>query len=299
MLLPRSTLSRAALPACLLLALGACGETPAPPATAAMPASTPEAIATRTDATPLEDAAAPVTGLDGGAVRTFLVTEYGELAQLQGDWPGVPVAKGLGTDAASREVCARGAIGTPEAPAELVAVCGVPDDAGHVTSALTDFFLLREDGDAVVAVARTHMDTFGSSGDVAEISVRRFGPRLHGFVVEDGFTGQGITIGSTSLVLPHDDGFKVAATLRSSLDNLGAMAGCAERDDCTPDTAFDLSFELAVDDRDATAAAWPLRVRERGEACGRRIDRTHQVPFDASAGTWTVPARLQREEGCD
>jgi|GEM_PF-189542 len=294
-----STLSRAALSACLLPGLVACGDAPGPPPAAAVPASMPEAIATRTDDA-AHAAASPATGLDGGAVRMFLVDQYGELAQLAGDWPGAPVTGGLGTVAASREVCARAAIGTPDAPAELVAVCGVPDGAGHVTSALTDFFLLRhDDTGAVSAAARQHMDRFGSSGDVGDVSVRRFGPRLHGFVVEDGFTGQGITIGNTSLVLPDGDGFRVAASLRSSLDNLGAMAGCAERDDCTPDAAFDLSFELAVDDRDATAAAWPLRVRERGEACGRRVDRMHQVPFDVSAGTWTVPARLQREEGCD
>ncbi|MCD9007706.1 hypothetical protein LDO31_15980 [Luteimonas sp. XNQY3] len=294
---PRSTLSRAAFPACLLLALGACGQTPAPPAAAAMPASAPETIATRSTDVPRNDAPS-VTGLDGGAVRTFLVTQYGELAQLQGDWPGTPVAEGLGSDAASREVCAREAIGTPDAPAELLAVCGVPDDAGHATTARIDFFLLRADADTVTAAAHTHADGFGSTGDVADVDVRRFGPRLYGFVVEDGFTGQGITIGNTSLVLPDGDGFKVAATLRSSLDNLGAMAGCAERDDCTPDAAYDLSFELAIDDQGAGAAAWPLRVREQGEACGRRVERTHRVPFDVAAGTWAVPASLQRE-GCD
>ncbi|MGO3127309.1 MAG: hypothetical protein ACTIJY_04480 [Luteimonas sp.] len=293
----RPTLSRDALCACLLLALGACGgEAPARPATAAMPASTPEAPPTR-DHTPRETAA-PASGLDGGAVRTFLVSQYGELAQLSGDWPGRPVADGLGSEAASREVCAREAIGTPDAAAELVAVCGVPDDAGHATPARIDFFLLRKRADAVIAVARAHMDGFGSTGDVADIAVHRFGPHLYGFVVEDGFTAQGITIGNSSLVLPDGDSFKVAATLRSSLDNLGAMAGCAERDDCAPDSAYDLSFELGIDDRDAGAAGWPLYVREQGEACGRRIDRTHQVPFDMPTGTWSVPAALQGE-ACD
>jgi len=296
MLWPRSTLSRAAFPACLLIALGACSESPAPPAAAALPASTPETVTTRTDAT--RESSTPVTGLDGGAVRAFLVTQYGDLAQLQGDWPGTPVADDLGHDAASREVCAREAVGTPEAPAELVAVCGVPDNAGHATTARIDFFSLQMEEDAVASVARAHMDGFGSTGDVAEVTVRRFGPRLYGFAVEDGFTGQGITIGNTSLVLPDADGFKVAATLRSSLDNLGAMAGCAERDDCAPDADYDLSFQLAIDTHDASAAAWPLRVHEQGEACGRRVDRTHQVPFDVAKGAWSVPAALQRE-GCE
>lgn len=293
---PRSTLSRTALPACLLLTLGACGQTP-PPAAAALPAPMPEALAPPADDTS-HAAALPATGLNGGAVRSFLVTQYGELAQLQGDWPGAPVAEGLGHDAASREVCAREATGTQDAPAELVAVCGVPDGAGHATGARIDFFLLRSDADHVTAAARAHMDGFGSTGDVADVDVRRFGPHLYGFVVEDGFTGQGVTIGSSSLVLPDGDGFRVAATLRSSLDNLGAMAGCVERDDCAPDTTYDLSFELAVDDRDASAVAWPLQVREQGDACGRRVERTHQVPFDVATGMWTVPAALQRE-GCD
>lgn len=291
----RETLSRAALPACVLFALSACSETPTPET--ALPAPASDAVVTRTTGVTRENAV-PVTGLDGGAVRAFLVTQYGPLAQLQGDWPGTPVADGLGTDAASREVCARAPIGTPDTPAELVAICGVPDGAGHVTSALTDFFLLRETDSVVSANAHAHMDRFGSSGDVADISVHQVGPRRYGFMVEDGFTGQGITIGNTSLVMPDGAGFKVAASLRSSLDNLGAMAGCAERDNCTQDAAYDLAFDLGIDDRDATAAVWPLRVRERGDGCGRRIDRTYQVPFDAAAGMWAVPPELQRD-GCD
>lgn len=293
---PRSTLSRAAPPACLLLALGACSETPAPPAAAALPASTPEAVTTRVDAA--REPSIPVTGLDGGAVRAFLVTQYGELAQLQGDWPGTPVVDDLGNDAASREVCAREAVGTPEAPAEFVAVCGVPDDAGHATTARIDFFSLQMKQDAVASVARAHMDGFGSTGDVADVTVRRLGPRLYGFVVEDGYTGQGITIGNTSLVLPDGDGFKVGARLLSSLDNLGAMAGCVERDDCAQDAEYDLTFQLTIDANNASAAAWPLRVHEQGEACGRRVDHTHLVPFDVTTGAWAVPPALQRE-GCE
>ncbi|MDR6991762.1 hypothetical protein [Luteimonas sp. 3794] len=292
---PRLSFARLACAACLLV-LAACSESPKPGAVSATPTLPPDVAATPSE--PPQAAAAPVTGLDGGAVRAYLVSQYGELAQLQGDWPGTPAADGLGRDAASREVCAREAIGTPEVPAELVAVCGVPDGAGHATTARIDVFLLQLGTDGVTATARQHMDGFGDNGDVAELAVRRFGPRLHGFVVDDGFTGQGITIGTSHLVLPHAGGFAVAATLRSSLDNLGAMAGCGERDDCTPDAAFDLMFDLAIDDRDATAVAWPLRVRERGEACGRRIDRTHLVPFDPTTGAWAVPAELQRD-GCD
>ncbi len=291
----RHTRSRAALPFGLLFALAACSETPAPPAAAALPSTVPDALTTTADR-PRDPA--PPAGLDGGAVRAFLVEQYGDLAQLQGDWPGTPLAADLGRDAAVREVCARAAIGSADAPAELVAVCGVPDLAGHATTARIDVFLLRPRGAAVTAAARQHLDGFGSTGDIVEIAVRRFGPRLYGLLIEDGFTGQGVTIGTTSVVLPDGDGFTVAATLRSSLDNLGAMAGCAERDDCAPDAALDLTFDLAIDDRDAAAAAWPLRVREHGEACGRRVDRTVEVPFDAASGTWTVPASLQRD-GCD
>lgn len=289
---------RCLLVAALSCVLAACGETPAPPAAAAMPASTPEVLATR-DALPARDAAQTPVGLDGGAVRDYLVSQYGELAQLQGDWPGTPVAEGLGNTPASREICAREAIGSADAPAELVAVCGVPDGAGHVTTALTDFFQLRLVDGAVVADARQHMDSFGSIGDVADVEVRRFGPRLYGFVVEDGFTGQGITVGNASIVLPDAGAFHQAGSLRTSLDNLGAMEGCAERDDCAPDAGYDLAFELTVDMRDATAAVWPLRVHERGEACGRRVDRSHAVPFDGAAGAWRVPPALQRDSGCD
>lgn len=295
-------LSRPGLTASLALALAACADVPAPPPATVLPAATASASASREREHAHVDALPP-TGLDGGAVRAYLVSQYGALAQLSGDWPGVPQADGLGNAAALREVCARETVGSAEAPAELVAVCGMPDDAGHVTTALLDLFLLRHaDGQLahgqVEPTARQHMDAFGSNGDIAGITVRSFGPRLHGFVVEDGFTGQGITIASTHIVLPGDGGFRHAATLRSSLDNTGAMQGCALRGDCLPDAAFDVGFTFDIDDRDATAATWPLRVRERGEACGWRIDRTHLVPFDAASGTWQVPAELQRE-ACD
>ncbi|MEN5116662.1 hypothetical protein ABE488_04915 [Luteimonas sp. TWI662] len=282
------------------LALSACGQAQ-PPAAAALPATTAEAVATpaprtaNADDTAVEPGA-PV-GLPGGCVRDYLVTQYGDLAQLVGTWPGLPLADELGDDAATREVCARAAIGTHDAPAEFVAVCGVPDDAGHATTARIDLFALRADGARAVADARAHLVDFGSTGDVADVDVRRLGPHLHGFVIEDGFTAQGLTIGNTSLVLPDGDSFTVAASLRSSLDNLGAMAGCAERDDCPPDTGYDLTFELDVDARDAGVVAWPLRVREYGEACGRRIDRTYTVPFDAATNAWRVPPVLQRD-GC-
>lgn len=290
-------LPRAWLAASVSLALAACSEATAPPAAAALPATTADLVTTRTREGGIEDASPPA-GLDGGAVRAFLVAQYGDLAQLAGDWPGVPHGERLGVAAASREVCAREAVGTTDAPAELVAVCGVPDDAGHAISALVDFFLLRQNGDLLDSVARAHMDTFGSNGDVVDVTVRRFGPGLHGFIVEDGFTGQGITITSSSIVLPRDGGFHEAATLRSSLDNAGAMESCAMRGDCPPDGAYDLRFDFDIDARDTTATAWPLRVRERGEACGQRVDRTHLVPFDVAAGVWTVPAELQRTS-CD
>ncbi|VXA92238.1 conserved exported hypothetical protein [Luteimonas sp. 9C] len=295
----RSTLSRAPLTACLLLALGACGEPPAPAGATEMPAPALDASTPRAAEVP-GGAAPPPTGLDGAAVRAFLVRQYGDLAQLSGDWPGAPLVEWLGHETALREVCAREAVGTPDAPAELLAVCGVPDDAGHATTARLDFFRLQADAgaDVVNATARAHMEGFGSTGDIADLDVRRLGPRLYGFVVEDGFTAQGITITNTSLVLPDGDGFKVAGSLRSSLDNLGAMAGCAERDDCAQDAAYDLTFDLALDARDADAVAWPLRVRERGDACGRRVERTHLVPFDVARHAWTVPEALQRD-GCD
>lgn len=281
--------------ACVACALAACSAPSAPPAAAALPAATPDTLDARSDA-PVPDAA-PV-GVPSGAVRQFLVHQYGELAQLQGDWPGVPLAADLGRRDAMREVCAREAIGTPDAPAELVAVCGVPDGAGHVDTALTDFFLLRAEGAGVAAEARQHMDMFGSTGDVVDVAVRRFGPRVFGFVVEEGFTAQGVTVGSIAIVLPEGEGFGLAAHLRSSLDNLGAMTACAERGDCADDAGYDLGFTLEIDRRDAGAAVWPLRVRESGEACGRRVERTHQVPYDMGSGRWTVPAVLQRD-GCE
>ncbi|MCD9029347.1 hypothetical protein LDO26_14190 [Luteimonas sp. BDR2-5] len=260
------------------------------------------------DALPGTSPPPAAVGLPGGAVREFLVAHYGELAQLSGDWPGTPVAgSGLGDAAASREVCTRAPVGSEDAPAELLAVCGVPDGAGHATAAITDFFLLRAAGDGadgngaagrgVIAKARAHQQTFGSLGAVSGIEVRRLGARRHGFLVESGFTGQGITIGTYSLVVPRGDGFHEAAWLRSSIDNAGMLADCPGADDCDGDATFDVAYDLAIDDSRPDADAYALLVREHGDLCGRRVDTVHRLAFDAATGTWAVPAALQRE-GC-
>ncbi|UNK41984.1 hypothetical protein MNO14_13650 [Luteimonas sp. S4-F44] len=272
------------------LSLSACGQAQ-PPAAAALPTTTVEAVTTPTrEPTSADDMAADQdepAGLPGGWVRDYFVTQYGELAQLIGTWPGAPIAPGLGADPAEREVCARAAVGSADAPAELVAVCGIPDGAGHVTSALVDLFLLEAGDGLAVAAARQHLTDYGSSGDVADVRVQRFGAALYGVVIEDGFTGQGITVGARSLLLPHAGGFREAATVRSSLEH-----------DQAPEDALDLAFDLTVDDRDRQAPAWPLVVREHGQACGRHVDREYRLAFDPATGTWPIPAALQRDR-CD
>ncbi|WP_101925270.1 MULTISPECIES: hypothetical protein [Luteimonas] len=299
---PPLTAPWAALCASLLLA--ACAETPADPAGAALPSATAASADTAVRAAPTADAAgiapdaAPV-GLPGDAVRDFLVARYGALAQLAGDWPGTPLTDaGLGDAAALRDVCVRAPVGEADAPAELVVVCGLPDGAGHVTPAITDFFLLRRDGDTIAAAAESHQQTFGSFGDLADIAVHRVGAKRYGVVIESGFTGQGITLGTRDIVLPRDGGFAAAASLRSTLDNAGWMSACLDAGTCAAEDAFDLQFDLDLDDSRSAAEVYPLLVRERGTACGRRIDATYRLAFDAATGAWPVPAALQRD-GCD
>ena len=299
-MMPVSVAAPRALGIAAALLLAACNA-PADPPAAAAPGDTATASAPPRDDS--GEGASPSTatdavGLPGGAVRELLVARYGELAQLQGDWPGMPVAgSGLGDAAASRSVCAREAIGSVAAPAELLAVCGVPDDAGHATPSITDFFLLRQRGDAVEVAAFAHRQDFGSLGDITDIAVRRLGAARHGFVIDSGFTGQGITVGTRDIVLADGHGFHDAASLRSAIDNAVATGDCAAGGDCDQ-AVFDVSYALAVDDSQPDADAYPLLVHAQGRLCGRPIDERHRLPFNAASGRWQVPAALLRE-GCD
>lgn len=271
------------------LLLAACNApTPAPSTTAATPPST--------SGSPKATAAAP----DDAAVQGFLTALYGPSAKRDGEWKGVPVQAAYRDqdagerEAVTRQVCEDKTVTIAGVPSRLLAVCGRPDDFGHPTPGLNDFFLLQAEGGRAVARAQAHL-AYGSMGQPGDVDAVQLGPDLWGFAVDSGFTNMGQTTGSRSFVIPRDGAFHDAGFIRTDLSN--AMAeDCDDGKPCTSPTAYDIEFDIQPD-RSAAGPVWPLQVRESGHACGTPATAQHRVEFDAATQAYRVP-RILKREGC-
>lgn len=234
------------------------------------------------------------------AVTQFLQGVYGPNAALSGRWSGEPLDATLKPSApqagGEREVCARKAVTVAGQPTVLLAVCGAPDSPGHVSAANTDFFLLRSENGKLVATAQKHFESFGSIGAVSSVEVERFGADLYGFIVEGGFSNQGYNAGARNIVLPHNATFVDAGWLRSEMDNDLAMENCRERGDCGPNAAYNIGFDLHIDDSTPHAAAYPLRIKETGQACGKPAQADYTLTLDMRTMRYDIPKALQRDD---
>ena len=255
-------------------------------------------------ATPAPKATGPQAGpIDDAAVSAFLASTYGPAAAQSGEWKTVPAdaafrAEGGESDGQIvRTVCEREPVTLAGQPAMLLAVCGSVQEAGHPAAGVNDFFLLQRSGDTLSATSSAHMAEFGSRGTPGEVDVERLGADLYGFVVETGFYNMGQSVGTRHILLPKGNTFIDAGWFRDDLSNEDSMKGCGERGDCGPDDAYDIDFDLRVDDSDPAAAAYPLLVTESGTACGKPADAQHRMTLDSASMTYEVPAALQRD-GC-
>ena len=273
---------------------------------ACSPASDPVAGATParagTPATAPAQPAPPPATIDDVAVASFLASTYGPAAGPTGEWSTTPTDAGFRIEDESdgqviRTVCEREPVTRDGQPALLLAICGTVQGAGHPASGVNDFFLLRREGDALAAAASAHMLEFGSAGSPGDVDAARLGADLYGFVVESGFYNMGQGVQTRHVVLPEAGGFVDAGWFRERLDNRDWMEGCRERGDCGQAGAYDIEFELDIDDSDAAAAAYPLLVTESGTACGKPADARYRLTLDPATMTYAVPKALQRD-GC-
>lgn len=275
---------------CALL-VAACTRAPAPDAaTDAAPAAASVAPTSGTPA-PAADVPAPTTD---DVVATALATLYGPDARATGEWTTVPADAALRVDAeaagdVTRRVCARGAGGKPGEV--LVAVCGQLKAFGHPTAGVLDLFLLRAGADPVAA--RMALRDVGSMGNPGEVAVRRLGATLAGFESTSGFFNMGEGVQTRRLFVPRDGRFEEAGWMHASRSYRGDCDGDAE---CP--NAFDVRFDLRIDDSNPRAAAYPLVVTEQGRACGRDVQATHTLAFDPGTFRYVIPDALKRERGC-
>ena len=244
------------------------------------------------------------TAVDNVALDGFLAAVYGHGASRTRPWVHAPLQasfRDTETEAnapenVTRQLCADESVIQGGQPARLIAICGQPEDYGHPTPGLTDFFLLRMQDGKAVAAAQQHLQEYGSMGNPGEVKAMQLGADLWGFVVRSSFSNMGYTASTWGLVLPKDGGFHDAGFFRSHIDNLGLVEGCDDASQpCTAPKAFNINFALDTDRSNPTAAHWPLVVSESGPACEKPATATHRVLLDPSTLRYQVPNILKRE----
>jgi hypothetical protein len=232
---------------------------------------------------------APTPAFDAKAsLVAYLTGVYGVHAARGETW-----IDGADDARVQRSVCAFGPMEGDPRRHFLLAVCGEWLARGHSSPGLVDFHLLEPtaDGFHPTATARDH--GFGSDGHPGTVSLVRLGRERGGFLVEEGWVGQGLVTGTRSIVEFRDGALRTLAAVRSGIANAGA-ADCLEAADCA--SSFDVDFAQSLDDSAPAADAYPLLVHETGRECGAEVDRRHRFAFDAASGRYPVPATLMRED---
>lgn len=267
-------------------------------------ASDPSAASPPTSPDAKKPIDAPSAQVDNTALDAFLASVYGQGASRTRPWVHAPLQASLrdteteanAPENVTRQLCADESIFQGGQPARLIAICGQPEDYGHPTPGLTDFFLLRMQDGKAVAAAQQHLQEYGSMGNPGEVKVMQLGADLWGFVVRSSFTNMGYTSSTWGIVLPKDGGFQDAGFFRSHIDNLGLVEGCDDASQpCTDPKAFNIDFALDTDRSHPTAAHWPLVVTENGPACGKPANATHRVLLEPTTMRYQVPNILKRE----
>lgn len=223
-------------------------------------------------------------------LQDFLSATYGATASLVASWASHDDHERL----LQRQVCANQAVDVRGQAHRLLAVCATVNDAGHAESGLIDFFVLRHEAQGWQVAASQRDGAFGSFGRPGDVSTLRLGHDFYGFRVDQSWVGQGYLIGTQSIVVPRGERLAVAAAVRSSLDNEGAI-DCDDEPRCEA-RKLDLRFDLRVDQAAPEAKVYPLLVREHGRDCGRTLERSYRLDFDPATGQYAVPEALQRED---
>jgi hypothetical protein len=265
--------------------LAACS--PAPPAaTPAAPAPVPDAGAATASKPQISRT---------GKLAAFLRKRYGATARLSGTWTGRWQNEDAEQRAVSWRLCAEQPVVGGDDWQQLLAVCGTLEGAAHPDPGVIDFYVLRDAGDHFEPAATLNGATFGSMGDPGKVTILRLGSDFYGFRIEHAWAGQGYLLASQDLVVPSPHGLVDAGSLRSHIDNRSAL-DCAADDAACQAQAFDIDFELRVDDSNPSTRIWPLLVTERGDSCGQPLQREHRFSLDTQTWKYRFTEALQRED---
>lgn len=151
------------------------------------------------------------------------------------------------------------------------------EDAAHVTSGLIGAFVVGEVNGKLKLSAGAKALPYGGWGKApTQFQFKQLGPDYqYGWLVESGYTAQGLTSVAQSILLPA--GGKVS--------EIGTLMVC------------DKELEVSVDTNAMGSRLSPLVVKIKPFEAGRKAKvKTVTVPFDDKSGKYRLPKELQ--SGC-
>ena len=216
------------------------------------------------------------------AFAAFMADAYGSYDAKEDGWSQP------GDAAVVHSICARKSVRIESAEHILLAVCGATRETGsHGEQGSVDFYVLKADGGRLTIAAELLEVASGSFGTPGKVTPLQLGPAFHGFLLEEGWTGQGYTLGTTRLFIPSTQGIREGLTIRSLEDETGTGQCDEPSHPCT-----NLSRTVAVSQASDGKAVFPLVIHESGIADGKPVDRQTTIPFDRKRWRYPTPARM-------
>jgi hypothetical protein len=221
---------------------------------------------------------------------TFMSERYGLYDAQEKVWT-VPLPSGeKAEDATAFRICSQQTVRSGDREKILLAVCGEDPAGGHAQPGSIDFFVLEKAGRDLHLLAASQDNASGSFGVPGKVAVLQLGRAFYGFRVDEVWSGQGYTFGTTFLYVPHEQTFRQALALRSLIDSTGTL-GCEEDSEGEGEcTAFERT--LTVDDSQPQAAVWPLVVSESGFRDRRDMNAVYRIGFDKQRWLYEVPESI-------
>jgi hypothetical protein len=230
----------------------------------------------------------------------WLNSEYGGQARWSGHWTNLQQNNGVDIDTdelkLDRKLCADS--GPRPDKIRYIAVCGTVSDAGHVTSGLTDLWILdtrTKQPRVIASLSDIQNGSFGNPGDVRLIEI---GPQALAFVIETGMSNMGTTVEKTMLYTQSS-----AETLENTLeftshyDNSGYCD--AETDAECKKRSISMTCALKVNKTHFSAPGhYQLSIGSEGQRGGRgRHPVIIALPFNR--GRYLLDDKIQQQLGCD
>ena len=261
---------------CLLLCLPACRR----------PQSRgDDADATGAAPAPAIGSVGPASAIADAATQQFLVDVYGPSASLQRTW--------VDDRGGAARICADAHAVVDGRALRLLAVCTTAKRSISGDDSRVDMYMLAAKDGKLATVAESRGQTFWFNGAPPQVKTVRIGRDRYAFEILARVLDDYGTVQQRTWYAAHGAAFAKVLSLPAHYAADGtAWCRYAETTTCNG-SATDIAYDLCIDDHDAGADAYPLRVDLHGIRCDRPIAAsTTSLAFDAAASAYRVPTSL-------